>query len=202
MRFPPLASAVTLALPDWLDDDIAGVPDVLPAVDDRVALVNRLADRNWREGGGGPFAALVSERETGRIVSIGVNVVLASNVSLGHAEVMAIGAAQTRLGAWDLGGPALPAHELVVNWRPCVQCYGAALWSGITSLVLAGHGPECEELTGFDEGPMIDTWAEALEQRGIDVTLDAAKPEAVRVFEAYRDAVEAGDAVVYNARGG
>lgn len=200
MHFPPLATAVTLDLPDWLNDELADVPDEIPAVADRVALVNRLADRNWREGGGGPFAALVAERATGRIVSVGVNVVLASNISLGHAEVTAIGTAQARLGAWDLGGAGLPEHELVVNWRPCVQCYGAAMWSGITSLVLAGHGSECEDLTTFDEGPMIDTWVEAFEQRGISVTLDVAKPDAVRVFEAYRDAVAAGGAVVYNAR--
>lgn len=42
-------------------------------------------DRNWREGDGGPFAALVPERETGRIVSLGANVVLASGVSSAHA---------------------------------------------------------------------------------------------------------------------
>ncbi|WP_156761064.1 nucleoside deaminase [Microbacterium karelineae] len=200
MHLPHLARAVTLELPAWLDDELADVPDVIPTTEDRVALVNRLADRNWREGNGGPFAALIAERATGRIVSVGVNVVLASNISLGHAEVTAIGTAQSRLGAWDLGGAGLPEHELVVNWRPCVQCYGAAMWSGITSLVLAGHGPECEELTTFDEGPMIDTWVEAFEERGISVTLDVAKADAVRVFEAYRDAVDTGGAVVYNAR--
>lgn len=200
MQFPPLATSFTFALPDWLGDELADVPDVIPSVRDRVALVNRLADRNWREGNGGPFAALIAERETGRIVSVGVNVVLASGLSAGHAEVTAIGTAQQRLGAWDLGGDGLPEHELVVNWRPCVQCYGAAMWSGITSLVLAGHGPECEELTTFDEGPMIPTWVEAFEERGIAVTLDVAKDEAIDVFRAYRDAVDVGDVLVYNAR--
>ncbi|WP_221586182.1 hypothetical protein [Microbacterium sp. G2-8] len=200
MNFPPLATSFTLALPAWLNDELADLPDVIPSLDDRVALVNRLADRNWREGNGGPFAALVAERETGRIVSVGVNVVLAANVSSGHAEVTALGTAQARLSTWDLGGAGLPDHELVVNWRPCVQCYGAAMWSGITSLVLAGHGPECEELTTFDEGPMIETWVEAFEERGIAVTLDVAKADAVRVFQHYRDAVDAGDTVVYNAR--
>lgn len=200
MQFPPLATSFTFALPDWLGDELADVPDVIPSARDRVALVNRLADRNWREGNGGPFAALIAERETGRIVSVGVNVVLASGLSAGHAEVTAIGTAQQRLGAWDLGGDGLPDHELVVNWRPCVQCYGAAMWSGITSLVLAGHGPECEELTTFDEGPMIPTWAEAFEERGIAVTLDVAKDEAIDVFRAYRDAVDSGAVLVYNAR--
>lgn len=87
-----------------------------------MGLVHTLAGRNFREGNGGPFAAIVVERDSGRLVSVGVNVVLASGVSSGHAEVTALGLAQTALSTWDLGGEGLPAHELVVNWRPCVQC--------------------------------------------------------------------------------
>lgn len=166
-------------------------------------LVHRLADRNWREGNGGPFAALVAERDTGRIVSVGVNVVLASGVSSAHAEVVALGLAQTATGGWDLGGAGLPVHELVVNWRPCVQCYGATLWSGVRSLVVAGQGPELEEITTFDEGPLGADWAEQFEARGIEVVGDVLRDEALAVFRDYREAVDtAAKIVVYNARGG
>ncbi|MFL0410875.1 nucleoside deaminase [Microbacterium paludicola] len=207
MDFPPLSNSFTVSLPEWIRDELANVPDVILDRDERMALVNRLADRNWREGNGGPFAALIAETDTGRIVSVGVNVVLATNISLGHAEVTAIGMAQTRLGAWDLGGiradgTPQPAHELLVNWRPCVQCYGAAMWSGIRTLVLAGSGPECEELTTFDEGPMIDDWAAAFEARGIRVIEGIRREEAVDVFRAYRAAVDGGTVTVYNARSG
>lgn len=202
MDFPPLAARFTIALPDWIRDELANVPDVIPDRDERMALVNRLADRNWREGNGGPFAAMVAETATGRIVSVGVNVVLSTNISSGHAEVTALGMAQARLGAWDLGGEGLPDHELLVNWRPCVQCYGAAMWSGIRTLILAGSGPELEELTTFDEGPMIDDWAEAFEARGIHVIQGLRRDEAVDVFRAYRDAVAGGTVTVYNARSG
>ncbi|WP_029150563.1 deaminase [Microbacterium indicum] len=200
MQFSTLAHTFSLDLPAWLEDELAPVPEALPTREERVALVNRLADRNWREGNGGPFAAIIVERESGRIVSVGVNVVLSNDISLGHAEVTAIGMAQQALGTWDLGGEGLPEHELVVNWRPCVQCYGATMWSGITSLVLAGQGPELEELTTFDEGPMIATWAEDFEARGIRVAVDVAKPEAIEVFEQYRAAIDGGSITVYNAR--
>ncbi|GAA3658595.1 nucleoside deaminase [Microbacterium marinilacus] len=207
MEFPPLAASFTIALPGWIRDELADVPDAIPDRDDRMALVNRLADRNWREGNGGPFAALVAETGTGRIVSVGVNVVLATNISSGHAEVTALGMAQARLGAWDLGGVRAdgtpqPEHELLVNWRPCVQCYGAAMWSGIRTLAIAGSGPELEELTTFDEGPMIDDWAEAFEARGIRVVQGIRRDEAVDVFRSYRDAVTSGVVTVYNARSG
>jgi tRNA(Arg) A34 adenosine deaminase TadA len=166
-------------------------------------LVHRLADRNWREGNGGPFAALVAERDTGRIVSVGVNVVLASGVSSAHAEVMALGLAQRAVGNWDLGATGLPPHELVVNWRPCVQCYGATLWSGVRTLVVAGEGPELEEITTFDEGPLGADWAGQFEARGIEVVGDVLRDEALTVFRNYRKAVDETDGiVVYNARGG
>ena len=197
-----IAREYRVALPAWIDDELADVPASIADREGRMRLVHRLADRNWREGNGGPFAALVAERETGRIVSVGVNVVLGSGVSSAHAEVVALGLAQTAIGGWDLGGAGLPAHELVVNWRPCIQCYGATMWSGVRGLVVAGQGPELEEITTFDEGPLGADWAEQFEARGIEVVGDVLRDEALKVFRGYRDAVDAEGLVVYNARAG
>jgi tRNA(Arg) A34 adenosine deaminase TadA len=197
-----LAKQYLVRLPDWIEDELAGVPEAVPDAEDRMRLLHRLADRNWREGDGGPFAALVAERDTGRIVSVGVNVVLASGVSVAHAEVVALGLAQAGIGGWDLGGAGLPAHELVVNWRPCIQCYGAAMWSGVRRLVVAGEGPELEEITTFDEGPLGADWVAQFEARGIEVVRDVLREEALEVFRAYRKAVDSDGLVVYNARGG
>ncbi len=191
----------SIALPAWVSAFVAELPEAIGSPEERVELVNRLADRNWREGNGGPFAALVAESGSGRIVSVGVNVVLASGVSVAHAEVVALGLAQRALGGWDLGAADLPEHELVVNWRPCVQCYGAAMWSGVRRLVLAGSGPELEEITTFDEGPMRDDWIERFAERGIEVIDNVGRERAIEVFGAYRAAVDHGQVTVYNARG-
>ncbi|MCF2531049.1 nucleoside deaminase [Yinghuangia soli] len=194
-----LATAFGAELPAWVADELADVPDVLATAEDRMKVVHRLADRNHREDTGGPFAALVVESGTGRVVSAGVNVVLASGLSSTHAEVVALSLAQVRLGTWNLGADGRPDLELVVNWRPCAMCYGATLWSGVRGLVIAGDGPELEALTGFDEGPVRDDWLDQLTQRGIAVTCDVLRDEALAVFRSYgaRD-----DALVYNARGG
>ncbi|MDT0483454.1 MULTISPECIES: nucleoside deaminase [Streptomyces] len=198
-----IAREYRVALPAWIDDELADAPAAVPSREDRMRLVHRLADRNWREGNGGPFAALVAERESGRIVSVGVNVVLSSGVSSAHAEVVALGLAQVATRSWDLGGDGLPSHELVVNWRPCVQCYGATMWSGVRGLVVAGQGPELEEITTFDEGPVGSDWAEQFETRGIEVVGDVLRDEALAVFRNYRKAIDESDeVVVYNARGG
>lgn len=196
------ATGYAIELPPWIADALADVPDAIPSREDRMRLVHALADRNWREGDGGPFAALVAESATGRIVSVGVNVVLGSGISSGHAEVTALGTAQRAVGGWDLGADGSPAHELAVNWRPCVQCYGAAMWSGIRTLVVAGSGSELEEITTFDEGPMREDWAEQFAARGIEVVDGVLRDEALAVFRAYRAAADAGGITVYNARGG
>ena len=187
-----------LTLPDWAPGYLAGLPDRLPSEEERMALILDLARVNVERNTGGPFAAGVFERETGRLVSIGVNRVMASNCSSAHAEVMAISLAQKRLGTYDLGGPGLPVHELVVNWRPCAMCFGALLWSGARCLTIAGNGPELEALTGFDEGPVHPQWEEELAHRGIALSRDVLRTEAVELFRFFKESAR----VVYNARRG
>jgi len=191
-----LATSFDATLPDWLIDDLDTLPRVLPTLDERMRLVNDLADRNWRAGNGGPFAAIVVDDSTGELISVGVNVVLSSGLTASHAEVTALSLAQRALGRWDLGADNADL-SLVVNWRPCVQCYGATMWSGVRSLVVAGEGALLEELTGFDEGPVVEDWAEQFEQRGIRVTIGVGYDDAVAVYRAYGES----DSVVYNARG-
>jgi len=186
------ASTLTALLPAWLV--ARPLPETLTTDEERMALVHELADANWRAGNGGPFAAIVVETATGRLVSAGVNVVLSSGLSSMHAEVVALSLAQTETASWDLSADA--SLELVVNWRPCAMCYGATIWSGVRRLVIAGSGPECEELTGFDEGPMRDDWREQLELRGITVTTDMLREGALRTFAEYGGSAS----TVYNAR--
>ncbi|GAA0992985.1 nucleoside deaminase [Subtercola frigoramans] len=197
-----MKTSFALELPAWLIRELDGLPRTLQTPEQRMSLVNALAARNFREGNGGPFAAIVVDHATGELISVGVNVVLASALSSAHAEVMALSLAQVALGSWDLGArdDSSGAHrdlELVVNWRPCAMCYGATMWSGVRHLVVAGSGPELEALTGFDEGPVRDDWAEQFESRGISVSQNVGREEALAVFRSYGEA----DALVYNARG-
>jgi tRNA(Arg) A34 adenosine deaminase TadA len=196
-----IATSYSATLPDWVLDELRLVGETLPTLEDRMALVHRLAARNFRERSGGPFAALVVDSDTGRVISAGVNLVLSSNLSSAHAEVVALALAQTSVGTWDLGATDAPRRELVVNWRPCAQCYGALLWSGVTRVIIAGEGSELEELTAFDEGPVRDDWADQLRVRGIEVVSDVLRNEALDVFRDYQREVLSGDVIVYNARG-
>ena len=185
-------------MPDWIEQELAKRPEVYPTLESRVALVVEFSRLNIEHKTGGPFAAGVFELASGRLVSLGVNRVVASCVSSAHAEFTALSLAQQRLGSFDLGGPGLPDHELVVNWRPCAMCFGAVIWSGVRSLALAGSGSAVEEITGFDEGPLVDDWIGELNNRGIKVADNLAREAACEVFCAFRDSNQ----LVYNARRG
>jgi len=94
-----LATTSGARLPAWGLSQLADVAEALPTDEDRVRLTNRLAERNHLEDTGGPFAALVVETATGRLVSAGVNLVLSFGLSSAHAEIVPLSLAQTRLGA-------------------------------------------------------------------------------------------------------
>ncbi len=188
----------TLALPDWAVEEHKRLPSRLSSLEDRMDAVIRFSRLNFEKGTGGPFAAGVFERDTGKLIVIGVNRVVASNCSSAHAEVMTLSLAQRMLGTYDLGGPGMPVYQLVVNWRPCAMCFGATLWSGVRSLVIAGSGPELEQITGFDEGPVHPEWEQELAKRGIELVNNVLTAEAVAVYQAFADS----RALVYNPRQG
>src|SRR5258706_7228388 len=186
----------TLSLPDWAieENQRLTADSAALSVEARMETVIRFPRMNFENGTGGPFAAGVFERDTGKPIVIGVNRVVASTCSSAHAEVMALSLAQQKLGAFDLGADNHPAYQLVVNWLPCAMCFGATLWSGVRSLVIAGSGPELEQITGFDEGPIHPDWEHELAKRGIELVNNVLTAQAVAVF---RDFARSG-ALVYN----
>lgn len=187
----------SISLPEWAEKELETMRgQVYESLEDRMKPVIRFSRLNFEHDTGGPFAAGIYEKDTGKLLVIGVNRVVPTNMSSAHAEVVAISLAQNLLNTFDLGGKDFPAYQLVVNWRPCAMCYGAIPWSGIRSLVIAGSGNEVEEITGFDEGPIHPEWRKELEKRDIDVTEDIMNAEAIQVFRDFA----ASDRLVYNGR--
>jgi len=191
---------VRLALPSWVDDEVACRPGYFRTVEERMAFVIGLSRRNVLEQTGGPFGAAIFERASGRLVAPGVNVVVAGNTSIAHAEAMAFMLAQQDVGSFDLGAGGLPAMELVASSQPCIQCYGMTWWSGVRSLVVGARAQDVERITGFAEGPLPQGWVAMLERRAaplhpIEVRRDVLAEEACRVLELYRDS----GGFVYNA---
>jgi len=99
LKFPK----VVLQLPGWIES-AAGPGRIYPAVEQRMELVIKLARMNIEHKTGGPFGAGIFESESGRLISVGVNLVESANCSVAHAEMVAIAIAQRMLGCYDLAG--------------------------------------------------------------------------------------------------
>lgn len=193
MGFPQ----VTLELPDWVEELVSDPGRTYPTEEDRMRLVVELSRLNVERGTGGPFGAAIFERETGRLLAPGMNLVVPSGCSVAHAEMVAIMIAQRVVGDFDLGGEGKPAYELYASTEPCAMCFGATPWSGVRSL-LCGARDEDARAVGFDEGAKLPDWAEALEARGISVKRDVLREEAASVLRHYANS----GGEIYNARQG
>jgi tRNA(Arg) A34 adenosine deaminase TadA len=145
---------------------------------------------------GGPFAAGLFEKATGKPIVIGVNRVIPLNNSSAHAEIVTLMMGQKILNTYDLGGEGMPEYQLVINAQPCAMCYGSIPWSGIRSVVIAASGVQVEALTGFDEGPVHPQWQSEYHSRGIEVIENVMAAEACAVLKAFADS----GAQVYNGR--
>ena len=189
---------VELSLPEWLPTFLEKYPETIVPLKERMEFVLALTAKNIQEQTGGPFGAAVFEKNSGKLVGVGVNRVVTEGVSSAHAEVMALTFAQRNLGVFDLGGEQLPDHQLVVNAQMCAMCLGAVCWSGVREVVFAATGADVEKLTGFDEGPVSPNYQQDLEQRGISVLPEFMRAEGCEVLQLY---MESGG-LIYNARQG
>jgi tRNA(Arg) A34 adenosine deaminase TadA len=179
LEHPP--SEVRLRLPDWvMAQGIVPWGRVFTSDNEKMALVIKLARLNVEKGTGGPFAAAVFDRTTGKIVHIGVSVVVGQNDCTAHGETTAFRMAGTRLGTWQLGRD----RELFSSAEPCGMCLTATLWSGVGRLV-TGATKEDAEAIGFDEGPVDERSYEHLRQAGVEVVKLLMRPEAASVLQEY-----------------
>jgi tRNA(Arg) A34 adenosine deaminase TadA len=180
----PTHPTIHIEYPSWAD----GIVDWQRAFEsdhDKMRLAIAVSRENVARGTGGPFGAAIFERESGRVVAIGMNSVVRFNNCTLHGEMVAFMMAQRRIGSFTLRAPNLPAHELFTSCDPCAMCLGAALWSGV-SRVVCGAAREDASRLEFEEGPVFPESYRYLEERGIAIEHNVLRDEARAVLELYR----------------
>ena len=187
-------NSLTLSLPEWIDDFLKQYQFPLVSNEERMRFVLKLTLQNIEKITGGPFGAAVFERESGQLVSVGVNVVLNQGCSAAHAEMMAIMLAQQELGTHDLGIPELPEFQLVTSGKMCAMCLGSVVWSGVREVLASAQPEDVENIVGFDEGPAPADYDQQLEKRGISIIPSFLREEGCEVLQRYVDL----EGVVYN----
>ncbi len=80
--------------------------------------------------GGFPAGAIVVK--DGKIIGSGISIGNLLNDSTCHGEMVSIREACKNLGTGDLAGATLYA-----SMQPCLMCFGASMWSGISRIVFA-----------------------------------------------------------------
>lgn len=157
--------SIRISCPQWVDEVI----DWERTYDDDVARMRvalTCARVNVLRATGGPFGAAIFDSTTGRLVAVGVNLVVPSNNSSLHAEIVAFMMAQAVVGTYTLQRSDLPAHELHTSCEPCAMCLGAVLWSGVRRVVWSALREDADRMS-FDEGPVFAASYEYLRARGI-----------------------------------
>lgn len=171
--------ALIITIPSFIDEFVARAS--APADDEGwMRLAIALSVENV-ERGGAPFAAVVAAGD--RLVAAGVNRVLASGMTIAHAEIVTLMRAQQALNA---GLKVDAPLTLYTSTEPCCQCYGAVVWAGISRLVCGAGTPDAEAI-GFDEGPKPECWRAELERRGIGVVEGMCVEEARVALQRYVD---------------
>ena len=193
MSFQP--GLIEIKLPEWIDSFLPGDPGYISSIEDRMSFVIEAAQLNVSKGTGGPFAAAVFQTESGKLVSLGVNLVTSGGLSILHAEMVAFALAQKKTGSYDLGRYGLPAHELVTSIEPCAMCFGAIPWSGVRRVIAGARDSDARKI-GFDEGPKMKEWRSELEKRGIATICDVSREAAAQVLLNY--SLQGGK--IYNSR--
>lgn len=188
MKFP----SVTIELPSWTGS-FADLDQRYASDEEKMRLAIAAAGENVRQKTGGPFGAAIFERGSGRVVSVGVNLVTSLNNSCLHAETVAIMTAQAVVSSYSLNAPDSPGYELFSSCEPCTMCLGATLWSGVSRLV-CGAAKADATAVGFDEGPVYETSYEYLQNRGIEIKREILRGEAIRIFDLYKET----GGVIYN----
>lgn len=189
---------IQIKLPDWVTswkEENETQVHKKRSHEELMDLALSLGLRHLEERTGGPFAALVYEEQKGRIVSLGVNLVVALNNSCLHAETTALMFAQLEEDTFSLGGGD---YSLIVTAQPCAMCFGAIPWSGIKKLVYGSPKEDIELIAGFNEGDVPERWEDKLEKRGISVYGPLYSEKTRILLETYRAQVEENKgAVIY-----
>ena len=186
-------SKIEIAYPSWVDQ-IVDWKTSYASDEDRMRLAVEMSRENVARGTGGPFGAAIFERNTGKLVAVGMNSVVRLHNCTLHGEMVAFMMAQQRVQSFTLSAPGMPEHDLFTSCEPCAMCLGAALWSGVKRIVMGAAREDATKLN-FEEGPVFPESYAYLEARGIAIVRHVLRDEARQVLEMYRS----GGGKIYNA---
>lgn len=159
-----LVSEFCITLPEWAKSYSESIQhQILDSPEKRAKVAIELSKLNVEHDTGGPFGTVITDLK-GAILGIGVNRVVPGVSSMLHGEIVALFMAQANVQSFTLH-----QHQaiLTTNAEPCVMCWGALNWPGLSKLEYCATSSHVETLTTFDEGPKPLDWKTTM--KGVQV---------------------------------
>lgn len=139
-------------------------------------IAKEVADNGIKEKEGGPFGAVIVDKE-GNIIETGNNQVLSSKDPTAHAEITAIRKACKKLNTYDLSD-----YILFTSCEPCPMCLSAIIWSNIKEVYYACTKEDAEEIGFRDEA--IYNYLKG-ENKELISLKQIDREECIKTFEEY-----------------
>ncbi len=127
---------------------------------------------------GGAFGAVIVKDD--KIVSEGMNRVVASKDPTWHAEMEAIRLASVTLQSFKLTG-----CTLYTSAEPCPMCMAACYWAGIERVFFAATVDDAFTYGNFDDRPIYEQLRLPRDERSIPIQ-QMMQAEAVEVWKKYQ----------------
>ena len=145
-------------------------------MDKYMKLAKQNAEEGINKGEGGPFGAVIIDKE-GNVISNGNNQVIKNNDPTAHAEIVAIREACEKLHTYDLSN-----YILYTSCEPCPMCLSAIIWANIKE-VYYGCTKEDAGNIGFRDD-IIYKYLEGKNKDLINLK-QMDRDECIKVFEEY-----------------
>ena len=136
------------------------------------------ADNGIANGDGGPFGAVIIDKE-GNIISNGNNQVLKQKDPTAHAEIVAIREACKKLNTYDLS-----ECILYTSCEPCPMCLSAIIWANIKNVYYACTKEDAAEV-GFRDD-MIYEYLKGNNKELIKLK-QMDRDECIKTMEKYKE---------------
>eukprot|EP00002_Diphylleia_rotans_P025105 TRINITY_DN4964_c0_g1_i1.p1 TRINITY_DN4964_c0_g1~~TRINITY_DN4964_c0_g1_i1.p1 ORF type:complete len:163 (-),score=28.19 TRINITY_DN4964_c0_g1_i1:214-702(-) len=152
---------------------------------ERMLLGIEKAKEGLRAGKGGPFGAVIVQKDTGEILSIAHNRVLETNDPTMHAEVVAIREVCAKRQSFFLEDCVIYA-----TCHPCPMCLGAIHWARIGKCYFSGV-PTDAEAVGFSDKFIYDFIRGSTEDVRCEL-VHLPHPQSKEPFDLYEKQLEVG----------
>ena len=141
-------------------------------------LVKENAEKGIRNNEGGPFGAVITDKN-GNIIANGNNKVLKDIDPTAHAEIIAIREACKKLNTYDLSD-----YILYTSCEPCPMCLSAIIWSNIKKVYFG-----CTKKDAGDIGFRDDMIYEYLKgnNKNLIYLEEMDREECLKTFEEYKN---------------